>query len=404
MSMDRHLACVTFVFGFGLLASAAQADDKVTIGFVTHSQGDPFIQQIIDGAQAAANDLGVNLKVAQQQGAAPDGQLKLVQNIVNAGAQGVATSVPGDSMAGSLNDIIAGGVPVVQFNLLSAAVKAPYVGEKSTQSGRILGKAIVEKIGGAGAKGKVILGNCFPGLTVLENRAKGVEELLKIAPGVTILGPFDVKVSAVENYNHWEQLYAANPDAVALVGLCAPDIASLGKLNAANSDKFVAGGYDLTAPNLQAVKDGHAYVTLGQSAFVQGYLPVALLVHAIKAKKPLEVGFYNAGTQVVTANSVDMANNLPALTFPSFRRSPPTRRPPRLSMSPGPNASTARTQARPARRSSRSPLKANKPALKTGSSRLHRRMTCLDPTWTTRHSSPFAASASATEASSPPTT
>jgi ABC-type sugar transport system substrate-binding protein len=122
-------------------------------------------------------------------------------------------------------------------------------------------------------------------------------------------------VSAVDNYNHWEQLYAANPDAVALVGLCAPDVASLGKLNAANSDKFVAGGYDLTAPNLQAVKDGHAYVTLGQSAFVQGYLPVALLVQAIKGKKSLEVGFYNAGTQVVTANSVEMANNLPAMTF-----------------------------------------------------------------------------------------
>ena len=60
-------------------------------------------------------------------------------------------------------------------------------------------------------------------------------------------------------------------------------------------------------------------MTLGQSAFVQGYLPVALLVHAIKAKKPLEVGFYNAGTQVVTANSVDMANNLPALTFPQLQ-------------------------------------------------------------------------------------
>jgi ABC-type sugar transport system substrate-binding protein len=318
MSMGRYFACAGVALGIGLLAGSARSDDKITIGFVTHSQGDPFIQQIIDGAQTAANDLGVTLKVAQQQGAAPDGQLKLVQNIVNAGAQGVATSVPGDSMAGSLNDMIASGVPIVQFNLLSAAVKAPYVGEKSTQSGRILGKAIVDKIGG-GAKGKVILGNCFPGLTVLENRAKGVEESMKTASGVTILGPFDVKVSAVENYNHWEQLYAANPDAVALVGLCAPDVASLGKLNAANADKFVAGGYDLTAPNLQAIKDGHAYVTLGQSAFVQGYLPVALLVRAIKTKKPLEVGFYNAGSQVVTATSVDMANNLPAMTFPQLQ-------------------------------------------------------------------------------------
>ena len=257
--------------------------------------------------------------MAQQQGAAPDGQLKLVQNIVNAGAQGVATSVPGDSMASSLNEIIASGVPVVQFNLLSAAVKAPYVGEKSTQSGRILGKAIVEKIGGAGAKGKVILGNCFPGLTVLENRAKGVEESLKTASGVTILGPFDVKVSAVENYNHWEQLYAANPDAVALVGLCAPDVASLGKLNAANSDKFVAGGYDLTAPNLQAVKDGHAYVTLGQSAFVQGYLPVALLVQRSRARSRSKSGSTTPALKSVTATSVDMANNLPPMTFPELQ-------------------------------------------------------------------------------------
>jgi hypothetical protein len=54
---------------------------------------------------------------------------------------------------------------------------------------------------------------------------------------------------------------------------------------------------------------------LGQSAFVQGYLPVVLLVDAIKQKKPLPVGFYNAGTQVVTASSVDMANNLPSATF-----------------------------------------------------------------------------------------
>lgn len=238
-----------------------------------------------------------------------------MQNIVNAGAQGVATSVPGNSMAKGLNEIVAGGAPVVQDNLLSMAVQAPYVGEKSTQSGRILGKMVLDKVGGASAKGKIIIGNCFPGFPSLENRARGVEELLKAAPGVTVLGPFDVKVSAVENYNHWEQLYAANPDAAAMIGLCAPDVASLGKLNAANGDKFVAGGYDLTTENLEAIKNGHAYVTLGQSPFVQGYLPVAMLVDAVRTKTKLPVGFFNSGTQVVTANSVDMANGLPATTF-----------------------------------------------------------------------------------------
>jgi ABC-type sugar transport system substrate-binding protein len=314
-----RFAAAAAAVALGLPALAARADD-ITIGFVTHAQGNPFVEQIVDGAKAAAADLGVTLKVQESPGGSPEGQLKLAQGLVNAGAAGVASSMPGDAMAKGMNDIVASGVPVVQFNILSKSVKGPYVGERSTQSGRILGKMVVDKLGGASAKGKVIIGNCFPGFPVLENRAKGVEESLKAAPGLTVLGPFDVKVSAVDNYNHWEQLYAANPDAVAMIGLCAPDIASLGKLNAANGDKFVAGGYDLTAENLAAIKGGHAYVSLGQSPFVQGYLPIVLLVDAIRNKTPLPVGFYNSGTQVVTANSVDMGPGLPKVTFEQLEK------------------------------------------------------------------------------------
>ncbi len=316
MSRIGYLCAVSMAaFTAVAFAGGARADDKVTVGFVTHAQGNSFIQQIVDGAQAAADDLGVTLQVAQKSGGDPEAQLRAVQNFASSGVAGVATSVPGESMAKGLNELIASGVPIVQYNLLATSVKAAYVGEKSVESGRILGKMIVAKMGGPTAKGTVIIGNCFPGFPVLENRAKGVEESLKTAPGLKVLGPFDVKVSAVENYNRWEQLYAANPDAAAMIGLCAPDVASLGKLNAANGDKFLAGGYDMTEENLAAIKGGHAYVTLGQSAFVQGYLPVALLVNAIKTKQPTPVGFFNSGTQIVTADSVDMGNGLPKITF-----------------------------------------------------------------------------------------
>ena len=298
-----------------LAATTVVRAEDIKVGIVAHAQGNPFIQQIVDGARAAAKDYGATLVESQKPGGDPEAELKAVQDLVNSGVQGVATSVPGESMVKGLNDIIASGVPIVQFNLLGASVNAPYVGEKSTQSGRILGKAIVDKMGGASATGTVIIGNCFPGFPVLENRATGVKESLAAAPGLKVLGPYDVKVSAVENYNHWEQLYAANPDAKAMIGLCAPDVASLGKLNAANGDKFIAGGYDLTEENLAAIKDGHAYITLGQSAFVQGYLPIAILVNAIKNKTVPGPGFYNSGTQIVTADSVDMGNGLPAVSY-----------------------------------------------------------------------------------------
>jgi ABC-type sugar transport system substrate-binding protein len=298
---------------------ASVAPERIKIGFVTHVLGNPFIQQIIDGANAAAADLNVELQVTGPEGGDADAQLKAVQTLVASGVQGIATSVPGESMVSGLNEVVDSGIPVVQFNLLVTSVKAPYVGERSVESGRILGQKVVEQLGGAGSTGKVIIGNCFPGFPVLENRARGVQESLAAAPGLEVLGPFDVKVAANENYAAWEALLSANPDAKALIGLCAPDIASLGKLQAANAGTpFVSGGYDLTAENLAEIKNGNAYVSLGQTPFMQGYLPVKMLADSIRGTTTVDLsagGFLDAGTEIVTADSVEEPFGLPPLTF-----------------------------------------------------------------------------------------
>ncbi len=296
--------------------TTAQDEESLKIGFVSHSLGNPFIEQIFEGARAAAEDLGVELVEGGVEGGNPDEQLGLVQDLVASGVDGIATSVPGESMANALNEIIEDGTPIVQFNLLSTSVNAPYVGERSTQSGYLLGSTIVEAMGGEAAEGTVVVGICFPGFPVLENRNTGVITALEeLAPDVEVLGPFDVKVDAVENYAQWEQLYAANPDTKAMIGLCAPDIASLGQLNEEFGDTFIAGGYDLTEDNLNAIKDGHAFVSLGQSPFVQGYLPVLMLVESLRNDTELELSFADSGSQVVTGESVDMGFGLPELTF-----------------------------------------------------------------------------------------
>ena len=297
----------------------SEAPESIKIGFVTHVLGNPFIQQIIDGAEAAAADLNVELQVTGPEGGDANAQLIAVQSLVASGVDGIATSVPGESMASGLNEIIDSGVPIVQFNILSSSVQAMYVGERSVESGRTLGAMVLEQLGGESATGKVIVGNCFPGVPVLENRAAGVQESLAAAPGIEILGPFDVKVAANENYAAWEALLAANPEAVALVGLCAPDVTSLGQLQEANPDKeFVSGGYDLTAENLAQIKAGNAFVSLGQTPFMQGYLPVKMLADVIRGDVDVDLsegGFLDAGTEIVTADSVEEPFDLPPLTF-----------------------------------------------------------------------------------------
>jgi ABC-type sugar transport system substrate-binding protein len=319
------VVAVVALIGSAVAATApakqsAPKQKHYTIGFVTHVKGNPFIQQIIDGAQAAGRDLGVTVKVAGPAGFDADAQLKLVQDLFAAGADGVATSIAGESMVRSLNRYVKQGKPIAQFNLLSRNLNAPYVGERAANSGRILARNIVKKLGGTNASGKVIIGICAPGLAVLEERAKGVKQGLAQAKKLSAKGPFDVKVAANDNYAHWESLYAANQDAKAMIGLCAPDVASLGKLNQKVGNKVAAGGYDTTAENLAAIKSGRAYVTLGQNPFVQGYLPVKMIYDALTKNVKLKKGFVESGTEVVTKAGATEPYNLGHISFAKLQQ------------------------------------------------------------------------------------
>jgi len=303
-------------------AAPGGSGKKPVIGFVVHVKGNPFIQQIIDGAMAAGQDLGVEVRVAGPPEFDANEQLKDVEDLFAAGASGVATSIGGESMVKPLNDLIAQGKPIVSFNLMSKNLNAPYVGERSTNSGRILGGLVASKLGGPSATGTAVVGICAPGLAVLENRGRGVKAgVAKAAPKLKVVGPFNVKVAANENYAAWEQLLAKyGGDAKAMIGLCAPDIASLGKLNGSTGGKVVAGGYDTTAENLAAIQSGDAFATLGQTPFVQGYMPVKMIYDAITKKAKLPKGFLESGTEIVTAAGATEPWGLGNISFAKLTR------------------------------------------------------------------------------------
>jgi ABC-type sugar transport system substrate-binding protein len=300
-------------------ASAVPAE-PVDLGMVIHVIGNPFIQSIADYARIAADDLGATLQVVGPEGGDPDQQIALIQGFVNAGLDGIVTSVPGSTLAEPINAIVDAGVPVVQFNLLDTGAKAPYVGERSTESGRILGRKVVDLLGGESAEGKVFVGICLPGYPVLENRSRGVREGLATAPGLIVNeADFDTTVFPTSNLAAWEAVFTANPDAKAFIGLCALDIPSLAQLQEGAPDTdYVMAGYDLTPQNVAALKDGTADVSLGQTPFMQGYLPVKILVDTLSGATDVDLsqgGFIDAGTEVATADGVELPHGLGTATL-----------------------------------------------------------------------------------------
>jgi len=303
-------------------APAAQAGpqgERLTIGFVTHFIGNPFIKQIAQAARDAGKDLGVDVKITGTAGFDPAAQLKMVQDLVAAGADGVSTSITGDSMAVGLNKLVAQGKPIVQFNIYSTRVNGPYVGERSVDDWAILGKAVRKQMGGASAKGRVLIGTCAPGFPALVDRIKGVRRGL--GAGLDIKGPFDVTGDPTKNFTAWQQLIAANPDAKALIGVCAQDLENLGKLNAQKGDKYITAGGDPTLGNLAALEGGHGLISIGQTGYVQGYLPIKMIVEALRSKKALpKKGFVASGVEVITKSGAIEDFGLPKLTLAQIKR------------------------------------------------------------------------------------
>jgi ABC-type sugar transport system substrate-binding protein len=120
-----------------------------------------------------------------------------------------------------------------------------------------------------------------------------------------ILETQEVLIPLPDNYGRWENIMAANPDAVGAVGLCSMDITNLAQIKERSGGTWLIGGYDLDPPTLQAIKDGWAQVTLGQQEYLQGYLPVRMLAEHLINGTPLVEAWIEIPTEIVTAENVD---------------------------------------------------------------------------------------------------
>ena len=84
----------------GLMAgTAAYAQDKPIVGLITKTEGNPFFVKMREGAQAKADEIGVELRTfAGKFDGDNDSQIAAIENLISSGAKGFAI-VPSDSSA-----------------------------------------------------------------------------------------------------------------------------------------------------------------------------------------------------------------------------------------------------------------------------------------------------------------
>src|SRR5687767_7600530 len=130
----------------------AAAGEEYTIAMVTHeAPGDTFWDKIRNGAEAAAANHNITLNYSNNQDAGE--QSTLIQNAIDSGVDGIATTLPTpDAIGPNVQKAVDGGIPVVAFN---AGINdytnygiGMYFGSDEDLAGQTVGTRITEQTPG----------------------------------------------------------------------------------------------------------------------------------------------------------------------------------------------------------------------------------------------------------------
>jgi simple sugar transport system substrate-binding protein len=274
--------------------TATQGSD-LTFHMITHSDDGPFWSVLKRGAEAAAEDVGVELV---WQGSVNDAavQAELIDAAVAAGSDGIAASLPNvDAVGPGLKAAVDNGIPVVTINSgaddFVALGATTHVGQTETIAGNGAGL----RFNDAGAT-TILCGRQEPDNGALIQRCDGLAESFE---GTVISEFMDLDADQAAQEAAINAALSANPDIDGFMGV-GPVIAMSG-LRAAEAlgRDLVIGGFDVTPELLDAVEAGDVLFTVDQQQYLQGYIPVILLY--------LEV-----------TNSNTLGGGQPILTGPGF--------------------------------------------------------------------------------------
>ncbi|NJO90920.1 MAG: substrate-binding domain-containing protein [Chloroflexia bacterium] len=288
-------------------AGAGQEPKKkaIKLGTVLHIAGIPFCEQIATGARDAGKDLGVHVEITGPSQLDAAMQISMFNTLVAAGYDGISNvPYPAEQFVVPIQKAREAGALVTSMNVSPMPETGGlFVGHATYLGGIALGEALLKQL--KGKKGDVIIGITIPGAPPLEDRAAGVKAVLSKHPEFRVLGPFDVGADISTNYNQWQNLYAANPNAIALIGVAAQDVPNLSKIRKRNNAKFVVGGFDLEPETLTAIKEGFADVTVGQHPYLQGYLPIKAMYEKLTMGKEIPNGWIDVGSPIIDATNID---------------------------------------------------------------------------------------------------
>ena len=249
----------------------SEGGDKVLLALST--QTNPFFVQLRDGAQAKADELGVELEI---QDASDDAatQVNQLNNAATTGADVVIVNpVDSDAVTPAVTQLNNANIPVVAVDRgVNGADVASFISSDNVAGGRQAAEEVAKAVED---EGSVLVLQGTPGSSSSRDRGAGFEEGLKSHPGIKVAAKQTANFDRAEALNVTTNLLQANPDVKAV--FAENDEMALGAIEALGDragTEVPVVGFDGTEDGLAAIKDGTLTATVAQQPAELGALAV----------------------------------------------------------------------------------------------------------------------------------
>jgi len=298
MSVRRLLALAAIAALVGAACAEEQAGDggegegPLEIVLIQGVAGDEFYITMDCGARAAAEELGVDYSVQGPNEFDPEEQIPILDAVVAQQPDAILIA-PTDRTAliGPLQAAQDAGITVVLVDTIvdDESIGVSRIATDNVEGGRVAGETLVELIGG---EGQVFVNTTEPGVSTVEERQQGFEEVIEGEPGIEYLGVEYNNDDATKSAQITSAVLAANPE---LAGIFATNLfsaegAATAIRDAGAQEQVQVVGFDASPGQVEQLEEG--------------------LVQALVAQNPREIGFQGVQTAVASLRGEDFEEQI----------------------------------------------------------------------------------------------
>lgn len=284
------------------IADRMAAGEKPVIRVSYHDVSNEFAPFIKAGVERAARELGVDAVMVGPVGAAADQQVAELENLIQAGVDGIAiSSASTDALAPLINRAVEMGIPVVTYNTDNpSSDRLAFAGQDLVQSGREAGELMAKVLGG---NGNVLITTLDAAAQWSLDRESGAREALANYPGIKVVSTINTGTEPQQIYASIENAMLANPNVDGILSLecCSTPAAGeyVKRNNLASQVKVV--GFDLLPATVGLVQEGIVSATIDQNPEQQGFEAVRMLVDALHGQAVADV---DTGVKVYDVDNI----------------------------------------------------------------------------------------------------